>query len=150
MVRKLTVVLLFCIGLLMLTGCPGPGDRMRMDETSLATWKSGEVCISIENPQDYQPVAIVISLRRTPSREKNYDFSPRLSISDGRLCIPPSYYHFLNGNKYVVEFVLHAARKNVEPRNFVVGVGVNNNQIYNFPLTDREIVRPYDSIDVPE
>ncbi|WP_338557317.1 putative T6SS immunity periplasmic lipoprotein [Erwinia sp. E_sp_B04_7] len=71
MVRKLSIMLLLCGCLMMLTGCPGPGDRMVPDETSLATWKGDKVCVEIKDAQDYQPVAIAINLRGTPSKEKN-------------------------------------------------------------------------------
>lgn len=120
------------------------------DETSLATWKGDKVCVEIKDAQDYQPVAIAINLRGTPSKEKKYNFSPDLIVLDGELCIPSSYYEFINGNKYVVEFILHSTRNDNSSRGFVVGVGVNNNQVYNFPLTDREFARPYGSIEVSE
>uniref|UniRef100_UPI00403F2975 hypothetical protein n=1 Tax=Erwinia sp. E_sp_W01_6 TaxID=3039408 RepID=UPI00403F2975 len=66
------------------------------------------------------------------------------------MCIPSSYYHFMDGNKYIVEFVLHSATNNNAPRSFVSGIGVDNNQVYNFPLTDREMSRPYGSIEISE
>ncbi|MBB1199836.1 hypothetical protein EGM70_05925 [Enterobacteriaceae bacterium 89] len=135
----------FC--LLVLTGCPGPGDRMRMDETTLVEKRGDSICMSITNAQDYQPVDMAINLRGTPSKEKDFNFSPGLNIIGGVLCIPSSYYHFTSGKKYIVEFVLHSSRVD-EPRSFVVGVGVDNdNGIYNFALTGREISRPYGSIE---
>ncbi|RYM55432.1 putative T6SS immunity periplasmic lipoprotein [Serratia quinivorans] len=133
--------------LMMLTGCPGPGDRMVPDETSLATWK---VCIEIKDAQDYQPVAIAINLRGTPSKDKKYNFSPDLIVSYGELCIPSSYYSFVSGNKYIVEFILRSTRSDNESRSFFVGMGINNNQVYSFPLSDREFARPYGSIKVSE
>lgn len=140
--------LFFCLSIL--TGCPGKGDRMRFEETAQASRKGDNICVSIDNAQDYQPVDMGINLRGTPSKEKDFDFSPDLKVIEGELCIPPSYYHFENGNKYIVEFVLHPTMDNKEARSFVVGVSVNNNQVYNFPLTDREFARPYGSIRVSE
>lgn len=149
MVRTLSTTLLLSISLIMLAGCPGPGDRMVPDETSLASRKGEKVCIEIKDAQDYQPVAIAINLRGTPSKEKKYNFSPNLIVSDGELCIPSTFYDFINGNKYIVEFILRSSR-NDESRSFVVGVGVNNNQVYNFPLSGREFARPYGAIEVSE
>ncbi|MCE9994311.1 hypothetical protein LZ633_20245 [Enterobacter asburiae] len=123
---------------------------MMPDETALASRKSGKVCIEIKEAQDYQPVAIAINLRGTPSKEKKYNFSPKLVVSEGELCIPSDFYSFRNGNKYIVEFILRSNRNANESRSFVVGIGVNNNQIYNYPLTDREISRPYSSIEISE
>lgn len=150
MVRTLSTTLLLSISLMMLTGCPGPGDRMVPDETSLASRKGEKVCIEINDAQDYQPVAIAINLRGTPSKEKKYNFSPNLIVSDGELCIPSTFYDFINGNKYIVEFILRSSRNDDESRSFVVGVGVNNNQVYNFPLSGREFARPYGAIEISE
>lgn len=150
MVRTLPTTFLLSISLMLLTGCPGPGDKMMPDETSLASRKGDKVCVEITDAQDYQPVAIAINLRGTPSKEKKYNFSPNLIVSDGELCIPSTFYNFINGNKYIVEFILRSNRNNDESRNFVVGVGVNNNQVYNFPLSGREFARPYGAIEVPE
>ncbi|CAM7109400.1 TPA: hypothetical protein LUY62_004434 [Enterobacter hormaechei subsp. xiangfangensis] len=143
MVRTLSTTLFLSISLVMLTGCPGPGDRIVPDETSLASRKGELVCIEIKDAQDYQPVAMAINLRGTPPKGKKYNFSPSLIVSDGELCIPSTFYDFKNGNKYIVEFILRSKRNNDESRNFVVGVGVNNNQVYDFPLSGREFARPY-------
>lgn len=150
MVRTLSATLLLSISLMMLTGCPGPGDRMVPDETSLASRKGEKVCIEIKDAQDYQPVAIAINLRGTPPKEKSYNFSPNLIVSDRELCIPSTFYDFINGNKYIVEFILRSNRNNYKSRSFVVGVGVNNNQVYNFPFSGREFARPYGAIEVSE
>jgi hypothetical protein len=150
MVRPLLYALIACVYLLTLTGCPGPGDRFRFEETAQVSRKGDNVCVNIENAQDYQPVGMGINLRGTPSKEKDFNFSPSLKVIDGELCIPPSYFNFENGSKYIVEFVLHPTLDDKEARSFVIGVGVNNNKIYNFPLTDREFARPYGSIQVSE
>lgn len=147
---KLSAIALLSCCLLILTGCPGPGDRMRLDETAQVNQKDANICLTIDDAQDYQPVDMGINLRGTPSKKKNFDFSPELMVVNGELCIPSAYYHFENGNKYIVEFILHSVRRDDEPRSFVVGVGLNNNRVYNFPLTDREITRPYGSIEVSE
>lgn len=147
---KLNSLLLGLFFLPILTGCPGPGDRFRFDETAQVSKKGDNVCVNIDNAQDYQPVDMGINLRGTPSKEKEFNFSPGLKIIEGELCIPPSYFHFESGSKYIVEFVLHPTLDNKGARSFVVGVGINYNQVYNFPLTDREFARPYGSIKVPE
>ncbi|EOC0096000.1 putative T6SS immunity periplasmic lipoprotein [Cronobacter dublinensis] len=147
---KLNSLLLAFFCLPILTGCPGPGDRFRFDETAQVSKKGDNVCVNIDNAKNYQPVDMGINLRGTPSKEKDFNFSPGLKVIEGELCIPPSYFHFENGSKYIVEFVLHPTLDDKEARSFVVGVGINNNQVYNFPLTDREFSRPYGSIKVPE
>ncbi|ELY4847965.1 hypothetical protein SM112_004179, partial [Cronobacter sakazakii] len=78
-----------CVSIL--TGCPGPGDIMRFDETAKVSSRGWDVCINIDNAQDYQPVDIGINLRGIPPKEKKFDFSSGFRISAGELCIPPSY-----------------------------------------------------------
>lgn len=138
------------LSLVILTGCPGPGDRFIPHETTSVSKQGKNVCFNITDAQDYQPADIGINLRGTPSKEKNFNFSPELKIADGKLCIPPSFYHFPDNGKFIVEYILVSKKHEDEPRKFVVGVGINNEQIYNFPLTDREIARPYGSIQVSE
>lgn len=136
--------------LFLLTGCPGQGDRLRLDETTQVKLIRGDVCFYIKNAQDYQPAIISINPRGTPSKKQGFVDSPALSIQSDRLCIPPSFYHFAGDGEYVVDFVLTSNRNFGEPRKFVVGVGVDHGRVYNFPLADREISRPYGSIEVPE
>lgn len=148
--RKIIFIVSLGMSSVVLTGCPGPGDRMSLDETAQVSRQGNDVCMSINDARDYQPADMGINLRGTPPKEKKFNFSPGLKIVDGALCIPSSYYYFMDGNKYIVEFVLHSAGNKDEPRSFVVGIGVNKTQVYNFPLTDKEILRPYGSIDVSE
>ncbi|HHL2499694.1 TPA: putative T6SS immunity periplasmic lipoprotein [Yersinia enterocolitica] len=77
--------------LLMLTGCPGPGDRGRFDETAQVSQQGDSVCFNVTDAQDYQPADIGIHSRGISSKEKNFNFTPNLTVSDGKLCIPPSF-----------------------------------------------------------
>ncbi|WP_260471567.1 putative T6SS immunity periplasmic lipoprotein [Enterobacter hormaechei] len=146
-----SVGLLFFSGLclVILTGCPGPGDRFIPHETTSVSKQGKNVCFNIKDAQDYQPVDIGINPRGIPLKEKDFNFSPELTIVDGKLCIPPSFYHFPDNGRFIVEYIL-ISKKHDEPRKFVVGVGINHGVVYNFPLTDREIARPYGSIKVSE
>lgn len=148
--RKIIFIVSLGMSSVVLTGCPGPGDRMSLDETAQVSRQGNDVCMSINDARDYQPADMGINLRGTLPKEKKFNFSPGLKIVDGALCIPPSYHCFMDGNKYIVEFVLHSESNKDEPRNFAVGIGVNKTQVYNFPLTYREISRPYGSIEISE
>jgi hypothetical protein len=77
---KLNSLLLTFFCLPILTGCPGPGDRFRFDETAKVSKKGDNVCVNIDNAQDYQPVDMGINLRGTPSIEKDFNFSPALRL----------------------------------------------------------------------
>ncbi|HCI5429472.1 hypothetical protein EKN92_23120 [Enterobacter hormaechei] len=118
-------------------------------ETTSVSKQGKNVCFNIKDAQDYQPVDIGINPRGIPLKEKDFNFSPELTIVDGKLCIPPSFYHFPDNGRFIVEYIL-ISKKHDEPRKFVVGVGINHGVVYNFPLTDREIARPYGSIKVSE
>ncbi|EKK3978405.1 putative T6SS immunity periplasmic lipoprotein [Cronobacter sakazakii] len=61
-----------CVSIL--TGCPGPGDIMRFDETAKVSSRGRDVCINIDNTQDYQPVDIGINLRGIPQKRKSLIF----------------------------------------------------------------------------
>ena len=134
----------------LLTGCPGEGDRLQLDETTQVNLIGANVCFHIANAQDYQPAIISINPRRTPPKNQAFVDKPSLSIKPGQLCIPPSFYKFENNQKYIVDFVLVSAGNVDGPRKFVVGVGLSQGRVYNFPLTDLEILRPYGSIEVSE
>lgn len=134
----------------LLAGCPGQGDRLQLDETTQVNLTGANVCFHISNAQDYQPAIISINPRGTPLKNQAFVDNPSLLIKSDQLCIPPSFYKFENNKKYIVEFVLVSARNVDEPRKFVVGVGLSQGQVYNFPLTDLEILRPYGSIEVSE
>jgi hypothetical protein len=40
---------------------PGPGDRMRFDETAVVSLQGENVCFNVNDAQDYKPVAIAIN-----------------------------------------------------------------------------------------
>jgi len=136
--------------LVILTGCPGSGDRFIPHETSSVSRQGENVCFDVNDAQDYQLADIGINLRGTPSKEKDFNFSPDITIADGKLCIPPSFYHFPDDGQFIVEYILISKKHDDEPRKFIVGVGINHGEVYNFPLTDREIARPYGSIKVTD
>ena len=134
----------------LLAGCPGKGDRLQLDETTQVKLIGDSICFHITNAQDYQPAIISINLRGTPSKKQGFIDNPSLTIRSEQLCIPPSFYQFANNGKYIIDFVLTSAGNVDEPRKFVVGVGIYHGQVYNFPLKDKEILRPYGSIEVSE
>ncbi|MFO6296725.1 putative T6SS immunity periplasmic lipoprotein [Rahnella selenatireducens] len=141
--RVLWSAFLSGICLLVLTGCPGPGDRMRPDETAQVSQQDDSVCFNVTDAQDYQPADMGINPRGIPSKNKNFNFSPDLKVTDGKLCIPPSFYRFPDKGQFIVEYILTSAKHEGEPRKFVVTLEVNHGHIYNVTPTEREISLPY-------
>lgn len=148
--RILCAISFSVINLLMLTGCPGKGDRFIPNETTSVSKQGENICFNITNAEDYQPADMGINPRDTRLKDKNFNFSPDLTIVNEKLCVPPSFYHFPDNGKFIVEYILVSRKHDDKPRKFVVGVGMNRGKVYNFPLTDQEIARPYGSIQVTE
>ncbi|EAQ4906427.1 hypothetical protein FCJ48_18335 [Salmonella enterica] len=116
---------------------------MTPDETALVSQKGDSVCFTVTDAQDYQPASIGINPRGTPSKEKDFNFSPGLTIADGQLCIPPSFYRFPDKGQFIVEYSLTSETHKDAPRNVVVTLEVNHGNIYNVTPTEREISLPY-------
>ncbi|MGL5424621.1 MAG: putative T6SS immunity periplasmic lipoprotein [Serratia fonticola] len=135
---------LFCLQTL--TGCPGVGDRMRFDETAQVRAVGDKVCFSVSEAQDYQPAIISINPRNTTSFEKKFTDNPNLSVKEGVLCIPPAFYRFPDKGQFIVEYVLTSPTHRETPRKVVVGLEISQGRIYNVPLTDMEISRPYSEV----
>lgn len=116
---------------------------MHFDETAIVNKEDSKICMNITNAQDYQPVDMGINIRGTPSKEKRYNFSPGLTVNNGRLCIPQSFYQFPDKGQFIIEYVLKSKENPKQPRSFVVTLEVDKGRIYNVTPTEREIFLPY-------
>jgi hypothetical protein len=130
---------LFCIPVL--TGCPG--DRWQFDEETTVSTSGDNICFSVPDAEDYQPVNIAINPRGTPHREQHITVNPPLRVVNGRLCIPPSFHTFPEKGQFIVSYVLQSEHHKEPPRKMVSAVEIAGGCIFNIPLTDMEIVRPY-------
>lgn len=138
--RYYSAFLLSCC-LTVLTGCPG--DRWQFDEEATVSTRGENICFAVPGAEDYQPVNIGINPRGTLPREEEIFFRPVLKVEKGLLCLPPSFYHFPNKGQFIITYVLHSKRHKDTPRRMVSGVEITDGCIFNIPLTDMEIVRPY-------
>jgi len=129
------------LSLSVLTGCPGVGDRLEPDETAQVIAVGKNICFLVNEPADYQPNDMGINPRGTPPKEKHFDFSPDLNVTDGKLCIPPSYYHFPDKGQFIAEYILTSRKNADKPRKVVVTFEVAPGQVRNVPPTDMEITR---------
>ena len=140
----------FLLSLTVLTGCPGHGDYIRPDEITTVSTRGDNVCFSVPEPEDYQPVSISIVPRGTRFRERQITFDPTLRIVNAQLCIPPSFHHFPDKGQFIVRYVLHSERHKDTPRRMVAGVEIAGECIFDIPLNDMEAVRPYGELDNSE
>ncbi|MCS2157978.1 hypothetical protein MUU48_13800 [Scandinavium sp. H11S7] len=128
------------VSLLTLTGCPWGSMRYYPAETTRVLKKDNSVCFSILDSKDYQPVFIAINLRSVPSKERKFIDPPKLRLTDGQLCFPPSYYHFPDTSKepFIIEFVLQSQDEKNHPRSFVTAIEMINGRAQNVSLTEQE------------
>ncbi len=136
----------FLFSLILLTGCPGSGDYLQPDEVTTVSSRGDNVCFSIPDPQDYQPVSISIDPRGTRFRDRKIMFDPTLRIVNSQLCIPPSFHHFPDKGQFIVRYVLQSERHKDTPRRMVAGIEIGNDCVFDIPLTDMEAVRPYSEL----
>jgi hypothetical protein len=141
--QRLLYIALLLVSLVIMTGCPGSGDRLRPDEEATVTRVGESLCFGVPEAEDYQPADIAINPRGTPFKEEHIIFSPALSVTDGQLCVPPSFYTFPDKGQIIVSYVLTSKRHKDEPRRMVAGLGFLQDRVFNIPLTDMEILRPY-------
>lgn len=99
------------LSVFLLAGCPGKGDRLTPSETTNVKRVSQDVCFEVPNPADYQLSIIIIAPRKTLPKERWYREKPSLDVSNGSLCIPPSFYAFANDTPYIVEYALTSSSK---------------------------------------
>lgn len=132
----------FC--LMLLTGCPGRGDYYRFDETVTVSTRGDNVCFSIPEPEDCQPVSVSIAPRETRFRDRQITFEPSLRIVNGQLCIPPSLYLIPDKGQFIVRSVLHSECDKDTPCIMVAGIAIADRCIFDIPLNDMKAVRPYE------
>lgn len=82
----------------LLTGCPGPGDRMVDRESTTAFIKDNNVCVvSLLEPQE-RITAIQISSDKSDSLHKIFDDNP-VYVPKGE-CLPLFGFKFTSGERY--------------------------------------------------
>ncbi|MFB0713971.1 putative T6SS immunity periplasmic lipoprotein, partial [Buttiauxella noackiae] len=108
--QRLLYTALLLVSLVTMTGCPGSGDRLRPDEEATVIRVGDSLCFGVPEAEDYQPADIAINPRGTPFKEEYIIFSPALSVTDGQLCVPSSFYAFPDKGQFIVSYVLISKR----------------------------------------
>ncbi|MFC0229141.1 putative T6SS immunity periplasmic lipoprotein [Serratia aquatilis] len=134
---------------MILTGCPGLGDRLRVDEEAKVSTEGNKVCFGVPDADGLYLEYIAINPRGTKFKQQNVYFDPNISITAGYLCLPPTFYRFPNKGQFIVEYVLTNKQQANPPRKIVAGLEISNSHIYSIPLTDTETSKPYSSINKP-
>lgn len=142
----LRISLLIVICLQTLTGCPGVGDRLEPDEEGRISVHEGSVCFSVADSDDYVLKYISINPRGTRFRDERVIFSPSLSIVNGLLCIPSSFYNFNKDGQYFIRASFVSLKHIDRPRRVVSALEVSKGVVHNIRPNDMEILRPYDEM----
>lgn len=145
-VRVLCTSLLAVICLQTLTGCPGPGDRLKPDEEGHIIVNDESVCFSVNGGDDYVLKYISINPRGIKQQDEKIIFNPQLRISNELLCIPPSFYNFNKDGQYFIQASFASFRHSDRPRRIVSALEVNKGMIHGIRPNDMEILRPYDQM----
>lgn len=122
---------------IILTGCP-MGDRFKIDETAQVAREGKSICFSVEAASDYQPTEISISRRGANLSERKFIIQPDLSVIDGKLCIPPSFYQFQDDGRFIINYVLVSSVNNKSPRRVVVGIELISGEVKRIALMQTE------------
>ncbi|MGV3345751.1 putative T6SS immunity periplasmic lipoprotein [Enterobacteriaceae bacterium LUAb1] len=141
-IRKLLVATVLCS----LVGC-WMGDYHHPSETTVAKKTNAGLCFKVNDPGDYR----LATLRIRP-RDVVKDFfvmMPALSIADGQLCIPDSYYHFPKNGDYLVDYTLRSPTKVKEQRYVVTALRMTDGEFQQLRLRYSELSTP-DAEGVPE
>ncbi|AXU96662.1 hypothetical protein CI789_16425 [Erwinia persicina] len=144
--RVMRAGLLAVICLQTLTGCPGPGDRLKPDEEGHIIVNDGSVCFSVNGGDDYVLKYISINPRGTKPKDEKIIFSPQLRINNEFLCIPPSFYKFNKDGQYFIQASFASFRHADRPRRIVSALEVSKGVVHSIRPNDMEILRPYDEM----
>jgi hypothetical protein len=124
-----------------LSGCPGSGDRLKADETTTVSKVGAEVCFDIPDASDYQPSLIAINPRGTPPQKLSIKDSPDLTVANGKLCLPPTFYQFSEKRQYIVQYILQKPDDQQSQRSVVIGVEFTGDDVETFTLNANETTR---------
>lgn len=139
--RGMRSALLSSLCLLILTGYL-EDLGVRFDKTARVSREGGSICFSGEDKQNYKLEYISINPRGMDPKNKDYFNKPDLTVSDGKLCLPTSFYPFPDTGQFIVEYRLRSGSNN-RPQRVVVTFEINNGYVYNVAPTESEIFLPY-------
>ncbi|MCL6323734.1 putative T6SS immunity periplasmic lipoprotein [Pectobacterium polaris] len=135
--EKLPAFLLIATSFL-LVGCPGSGDRLQPDELTSVRQAVNDLCFLVNNAQDYQPTLIAISTRTTQPPEWTLYENPSIVVTQGELCIPPSFYRFSDDKTYVVRYILQSKKHSDSRRSVVSAIAFTHGNVRSEPLRKDE------------
>ncbi|WP_413775879.1 putative T6SS immunity periplasmic lipoprotein [Pectobacterium carotovorum] len=134
---KLPAFLLIATSFL-LVGCPGSGDRLEPDERTSVRHAGSDLCFLVSDARDYQPTLIAISIRTAQPQEWTLYENPSIVVTQGELCIPPSFYHFSDDRTYVVRYILQSKKDSDSRRSVVSAITFSHGSVRSVPLRKDE------------
>lgn len=132
---------IICICLLILTGCPGFGDRFIPEEEAKISLSGDKVCFWVPNADKYQLSDISVYPRSMPDSQQKYMFGSDFKIINGELCIPPERWLLPEEGQFIARYFLTPVSSDQSFRKVTTGFEISNGEIKSIPLTNREVVR---------
>ncbi|QGY33260.1 putative T6SS immunity periplasmic lipoprotein [Pantoea cypripedii] len=86
----------------LLSGCPGPGDRMVSRSSATATLKENNVCILSPMKPGEQIIAVQIYSDKDEKLIRTFEAKPVYVARGG--CLPVFDYSFISGQKYSIAY----------------------------------------------
>ncbi|MGV3344334.1 putative T6SS immunity periplasmic lipoprotein [Enterobacteriaceae bacterium LUAb1] len=128
--------LLPVIALLSLSGC-WMGDYVPPIENTTVKRSHSGLCFNVKKLDDYKLKALRI---RNRDAEKGFFRNmPALTITEGQLCVPDSYYHFPEEGDFVVEYSLHSPGRVNRPRFMVAVFRLTGGEPFLLPPRESEV-----------
>ncbi|MGV3344332.1 putative T6SS immunity periplasmic lipoprotein [Enterobacteriaceae bacterium LUAb1] len=128
--------LLPVIVLLSLSGC-WMGDYVPPIETTTVKRTNGGLCFKVTDTGDYRLTYIGIKPR--DAQTSFFRNMPALTITEGQLCVPDSYYHFPEEGDFVVDYSLHSPGRVNRPRFMVAVFRLTGGEPFPLPPRESEI-----------
>lgn len=129
------------LGLLLLTGCPGQGNRLAPEE--IANIKAGRtaICFSVpDTTNDYILSAISISPRGTPFNQQKYIFGSGFELMGGDVCIPDSYLINMKSGEYISRYLMTSKIIEKPARKVAAVFFYNGVKAQSVPANENEVL----------
>ncbi|QKJ87878.1 hypothetical protein PMPD1_2942 [Paramixta manurensis] len=128
--KKFTIVAMAFL----LSGCPGPMDRLPVDKPANVTMRDKQVCITVPTESGEYIASVEISDGENNNLDKTLNEKP-ITVSAGE-CLPVFNYDFKPDRTYTAHYAVAKSRTE-RSHYFSVEFTVNNNGIKQIsPLAD--------------
>ena len=129
------------LGLLLLTGCPGQGNRLVPEEIAKIKVGRTAICFFVpDTTDDYILSAISISPRGTPFNRQKYMFGSGFELMEGDVCIPDSYLVNMRSGEYISRYIMTSKIAGNPARKVAAVFLYNGVKAQSIPANENEVL----------